>query len=290
MLSVARERPIDPRLLEILTLVDRITRELTLDYFVTGAMAREILLNNVFGIDAGRETYDVDLAIALDGWGQFDMIKTRLVEMAAFVCDPGVAHRLWYRRGTKKGLPLDLIPFGDIEQGAYKIAWPPDQSIVMNMAGYREAFSAAQEVEIAQGFVVRVASLSGLAILKLFAWVDRGADTDKDARDLATLLRRYSAAGNEDRLYGEEFGIMETLNYDLDLAGARLLGRDAAWFIEPTTRTRVLALLDDGALWGRLVRDMSREFPTAEDSVAEAESVLAQFQAGLRDRPGTESA
>jgi predicted nucleotidyltransferase len=38
----------------------------------------------------------------------------------------------------------------------------------MNVAGYREAFHAAPSVEIDPGFVVRVVSLPGLAILKLF--------------------------------------------------------------------------------------------------------------------------
>ena len=97
----------------------------------------------------------------------------------------------------------------------------------MNVAGYREAFEAAPLVEIDRSFVVRVVSLPGLAILKLFAWADRGAGDSRDAIDLAMLLRQYGAAGNQDRLYGAEIGVMEAVSYDLDLAGARLLGRDA---------------------------------------------------------------
>ena len=178
-----------------------------------------------------------------------------------------------------------LIPFGGIEERGNEIVWPPDQSIVMSVAGYRDEFTAAQEVEIAPGFVVRVASLPGLAILKFLAWVDRGAEDPKDAIDLGTLLRRYDAAGNEDRLFGEELSLLEALNYHVDLAGPRLLGRDAARVLAPATRARVLALLDDVTLRDRLGSDMSRAFHTAEDSVAEAAALIAQFQAGLRDLP-----
>jgi len=96
------------------------------------------------------------------------------------------------------------------------------------VAGYREAFEAAPPLEIDPGFVVRVVSLPGLAILKLFAWADRGVADSRDAIDLAILLRQYGAAGNADRLYGAEIGVLEAASYDLDLAGARLLGRDAA--------------------------------------------------------------
>jgi predicted nucleotidyltransferase len=79
MLSVAPERPLDPVMLEALRRVDRVARELALDYFVVGAMARDILLTGVFGLSAGRATRDVDLAVAVEGWPQFEAIKARLI-------------------------------------------------------------------------------------------------------------------------------------------------------------------------------------------------------------------
>lgn len=282
MLSVASDRPVAPMTLEILTLVERVLRELALDYFVMGAAARDILLYGVFGFDTGRATRDVDFAVALDSWPQFDLVKARLVETGAFAPDGSTPHRLFYLRGTgQRGHPLDLLPFGGIEQRSTEIAWPPDLSLVMNVAGYREALAAAQEVEVRPGFVVRVASLPGLAILKLFAWADRGADDPRDALDLATLLRHYGSAGNEDRLFGEELGLLEALNYDLDLASPRLLGRDAARVAAPATRAKILALLDDTVRLDRLLRDMARALRPAEDPIAEAEVLIAQFKAGL---------
>jgi predicted nucleotidyltransferase len=94
MLSVAPERPVDPLAIEILKQVDRVAQELGLEYFVTGATARDILLSGVFGLDTGRGTKDVDLAIAIDGWPQFDTVKRRLVETRAFTPDERAIHRL----------------------------------------------------------------------------------------------------------------------------------------------------------------------------------------------------
>ena len=282
MLSIARERPVAPITLAVLTLVDRIARQLALDYLVTGAMAKDLVLYGVFGLDTGGATLDVDLAVALDSWQQFDVVKARLVETGAFTPDGRVMHRLVYRGGMgQRGYSLDLLPFGGIEQRPNEIAWPPDLSILMNVAGYREALAAAEEVEVHPGFVVRVVSLPGLAIVKLFAWADRGADTPKDALDLATLLRQYSGAGNEDRLFGEEIGLLEALSYKLDLAGARLLGNDAARVATPETRHQILALLDDAGRRDRLLRDMARAFRGAEDPIAEAEASIAQFKTGI---------
>lgn len=282
MLSVARERPLAPTTLAILKLVDRVVREQRLDYFVTGATARDIVLYGVFGIDTGRGTLDVDLAVALDSWPQFDAVKDSLLATGAFKPDRTTTYRLFYQdRPGQRGYPLDLLPFGGVEQRPNEIAWPPDLSVVMNVAGYREALAASQEVQAEPGFLVRVASLPALAILKLFAWAARGSENSKDALDLAILLRQYSAAGNEDRLFGEELGLLEAVGYDVDLAGARLLGKDAARITTTATRKYVLALLDDAARLDRLHRDVARAFRAADDSIAAAEVLIAQFKTGF---------
>jgi predicted nucleotidyltransferase len=283
MLSVASDRPLAVTTVEILRHVDRVAHEQSIDYFVTGAMARDIVLYGVFGVDAGRGTLDVDLAIAVDSWAQFDTVKSRLIGTGAFTSDAAAIHRLLYeKRSGKTGYPVDLLPFGGIEQQPNKIVWPPDLSVVMNVAGYREAFAAALEVEIEPGFFVRVTSLPALGVLKLFAWNDRGAGNPKDAIDLATLLRQYGVAGNEDRLFGEESALLEAVRYDVDVASPRLLGKDAARIMTSDTLHKVLALLNDSEQVERLHRDMARASRSRDDAITLAESLVAQFKIGLQ--------
>lgn len=283
MLSVAPDRPVDPFVLEVLTLVDHVARALDVDYFVTGAMARDIVLDGVFGIDSGRATRDVDLAVAVDDWSQFEALKELLVGTGSFTVDSRAMQRLFYRRSTeRRGYPVDLLPFGGVEQRAHEVAWPPDLSVVMNVAGYREALAAALQIEVSAGVIVRVVSLPGLAVLKLFAWADRGAENRKDALDLAVLLRSYGSAGNDDRLFGEEIGLLETVNYDVDLASPRLLGKDVARITAPQTREQIVALLDAQRV-DRLVRDMARAFSAVADPIAAAEESVRQFKNGFLD-------
>jgi len=97
------------------------------------------------------------------------------------------------------------------------------------------------------------------------------------------LLRQYGAAGNADRLYGAEIGVMEAMSYDLDLAGARLLGRDAARINGTETRGTLLTLLNDGQRLERLVRAMARDMGAAGDPVAAAGKLGDQFTTGLRE-------
>jgi predicted nucleotidyltransferase len=42
----------------------------------------------------------------------------------------------------------------------------------MSTAGYREIFAAALEVEVSPGLVVRIASLPGLAVMKVVAGLE----------------------------------------------------------------------------------------------------------------------
>ena len=282
MLSVPPERSQPGATLDVLKAVDRVARDLGIDYFVLGATARDIVLYGVFGIDPDRGTQDVDLAVAVRDWSQFGLVKTALVATNDFSADPSTPHRLFYRDDElKKAHPLDLLPFGGVEDGSRRIVWPPELEVVMNVAGYREALAAAQEVEIAPSFIVRVASLPGLAILKLLAWKDRGIGDPRDAADLVTIMRRYGAAGNEDRLFGEEIGVLERVGFDTDLAGPRLLGKDAARILSQATRDEVIALLGDAGIVERLIKDMARAIRGVDDSISDVEALLAQFKAGL---------
>lgn len=284
MLSATREHPLNPQTLGVLRHVDRVAGELALDYFLVGATARDILLYNVFGLDTHRATYDVDLGVVVEEWPQFEAIKARLVGTGAFVSDDSEPQRLYHRTASEaRGYPLDLIPFGGVEQPENEIVWPPDRSMVMNVAGYGEALASAVPVEVEPNFVVRVASLPALAILKLVAWTDRGTGDRRDAIDLSMLLRQYGAAGNDDRLYGTEIRVLAVVNYDFDLAGARLLGMDAGRIAAPATRGQVLSLLDDPARLDHLALGVARGLHAAEDPVATANELLAQFKAGFQE-------
>jgi len=282
MFSVRPEQPVEPLTLNVLEVVASVTTELKLAWFVAGAMARDILLSSVFGLDAGRATKDVDLAVAVASWQQFAELKERLLKTRLFQEAKGVTHRLYYRpQQSGHGYPLDLIPFGGIHGKEQLIAWPPDMSEIMSVAGYDEAFAAAVEVEVRPKLVVRVASLPGLAVLKIFAWQDRRDVNSKDATDLVTLFRRYAAAGNMDRLYGPELKVLEAANYAVELASPRLLGRDVRGIVSVSTAEKLEEVLSRRG--DRLISDMARAFPGVDDSITESERLLDQFRAGFRN-------
>lgn len=282
-LTPKADRPVNPIILSVIREVHKAAGELGFQVFLVGATARIILLENVFGLSAGRATTDVDFAFALDNWEQFNSIKKILVSTVNFEESVGATQRLLLQLpGSKHKFDVDLIPFGKIEQRPSIIAWPPDMNIMMNVAGYSEALAAAVQVEVAPGLTLAVASLPGIAILKLFAWADRGQENPKDAIDLVSLLRGYNEAGNQNRIYENQGALaaLEAAEYDVELAGAWLLGNDAAAMVSPQTNTTLKSMLD-GTKNRRLVADMARAMLGRPDALEYAIRLIEQFAKGF---------
>lgn len=277
------DRPVEPIAVLVIQEIHKASKALGLPVFLVGAMARIILLEHVHGLPPGRATKDVDFAFALDNWDQFTAIKAFLRTNADFEESKHVAQRLHFRpEGLEHRYKVDLIPFGKIETSPNTIAWPPDMAVMMNVAGFADALAAAVSVEVSYGTSIDVASLPGIAILKLFAWADRGQENPKDALDLVLLLRSYHEAGNASRIYEEASAIaaLEAAAYDLELAGAWLLGSDAAVTVSPQTNADLEALLH-GSKREKLIEDMARAMLGRHDAMDYSRRLLEQFTKGF---------
>ena len=282
MLKPRPDRPIDPLTRSVIRDVKAVTTDIGLDVFLVGATARIILLENVYGLHTGRATRDIDFAFAIETWDEFQTIKDCLTATAAFKDEGRLAHRLSYQTANEPHrCVVDLIPFGGLEHAPNTVAWPPDMHILMNVAGYRDAHTSAVTVEIEPGLHMPIASLPGLAVLKLIAWIERGQETPKDAIDLLALLRQYHQAGNQERVYETAAAALEAAHYDIEQAGAWLLGRDVAAMSSPTTRAPLNALFTQPARIERLVIDMSRANPAQAQAPHNAQALLEQFILGF---------
>lgn len=187
------------------------------------------------------------------------------------------------------GLLIDLIPFGDIEEASGQIAWPPDFSVVMSTVGFREAYDNSIEVRITDELIVRVASLAGLALMKLVAWDDRRFE--RDAQDLGLIMRFYLAAGNEDRIYSEKGDCVDLLNeeFDYQRASARILGRDLGRLvtdISQPTLERVLSQEPDRGSLDALATVMIRNSATYYGDYDMALSMLTELRTGMAESYG----
>ncbi len=214
---------------------------LSIPFFVIGATARDIILQYGHGIDTIRATMDLDLAVRVSNWRQFEKLTGILVEMGEFIKGKA-AQRLEY----DGKLPIDILPFGPIAEPDDSITWPRDKGVEMSVFGFKECYENSIIVRLRSNpnLDIRFVDITGLAILKLISWSENYPDRKKDAQDLALILRTYTDAGNEARLYSDETDIIEEEDFDYVIAGARLLGRDIAALGSIEVKSKILGILD----------------------------------------------
>ena len=234
-----------------------------------------------------RATKDVDFAVALASWEAFEQLKAQLVQNHGFVDDPSQKQRLKFTaEGGGAGTTIDLVPFGENLQVSHRgLLWPPEMEVYMTVSGFEEALGSAQLVELQEGLQIKVASLPGLAILKLFAWGDRHLRDRKDAVDFLTLMRSYGGAGNFDRMTDPEQALDRyiTLEGNEEKTGAWLIGVDCGRIANAETADGLRGLWGDADLREKLVDAMASDERGIRGARDRAAELLALFLEGFGD-------
>jgi predicted nucleotidyltransferase len=240
-ISIDLSQKIDPLVADCLNDIKKVAEALDIGFFAVGAVVRDLILGLHYNIPTGLKTRDIDLGITVVDWEHYGKIKERLVSTGLFSADKKTVHRLQHENSC----PVDIIPFGSVETSGGLIRWPPEHAIEMNVTGFQDAWESSIFVCLAKGLDIKFVSLAGMAVLKLIAWNDRHHEfPTKDAVDIATLLKYYSQAGNEERLFTTHSDLMEEADFDFEYAGARLLGRDMAKMMSSHTQESVLDILN----------------------------------------------
>jgi predicted nucleotidyltransferase len=225
-------KDIDTNTKKCLIEFDEVAKALGIEYMLVGATARDLVLHYVYGAKIERATNDVDMAIHVESWEVFEKIKSYLLGKG--YTKTKTEHRL----NTTQGTPLDIVPFGGVEIGDSKIAWPPNQDFEMNVLGFSEARENALLVVISEEPVVQVPVVSpaGMSILKLIAWTDRESFIrKKDATDFLYLLNEYEIIPSvQDEIYADDL-LLDKYGGDLELSASYILGRHAGAITKQNT-------------------------------------------------------
>ncbi len=218
--------PIDilnPVIAEMLKAMENVFREFEVDFFLVGALARDIRLSAHENFTAKRRTNDVDIAILLDAEEKFYAIKAALVKTGYFVESAYKAIKLIY----KDSIELDLLPFGEIENEERQLLLSRHTLLVMDMSGFKEVYPFVENLRVAEGLSLNVCTMEGLVMLKLIANYDNPTRT-KDITDIEHFLEVYFEM-NSNEIYTEYMEVMDLYNTAilkyLPLVSARVVGR-----------------------------------------------------------------
>jgi predicted nucleotidyltransferase len=278
---LARTEPqVDAKTFALLDAVSRAAGELGIEWMVTGAAGRVLLLEGVYGFPPGRATEDIDLGIMVENWERYQALVEKLCREHDFRPDPKQQQRI---RLGEAGM-LDLVPFGAIESGDRLIRWPPEQDFAMSVIGFREAHADAVEVAL-KGLTVPVVSPVGLMMLKLIAWSERHlANPGRDAADLAYVLRHFGQIVTEAAILDEHYAVVEACGYDIDQAASRVLGQRIAALAQADTWQYLTALLEKqlhAGIDSLLVREIGEQMRGME--MERINDILQSLQTGLAE-------
>ncbi len=228
----------------VLVEIEKVSQLLSIPYMIVGAFARD-LLYRIHKKRLGRATQDIDFAIMLNDWEQFSELKNQLLAQGNFIASY-VPHRLIFQADSLD-LPIDVVPFGAIAEPDQRVLWPPNQEPIMSTLGFQSAYKDALYIELDQILYFPILSLTGFALLKLFAWEDRKERGEtKDAKDLQELLKTYFSL-EEAWIYDHYDDLVESLGDFVEeaLYGPRILGWKMNQMLvdDPLAKTKVVEIL-----------------------------------------------
>ena len=225
-LDISSEKFTHPLLKPILLELTAYFRQKGVSFFVIGATARDIVME-LHNEKSGRLTHDLDIAITVNDWVQWQKVEEEIVKLDSFTKDPDQKQRFIYQGK----FILDIVPFGNIMKQDSKIFWPPDEDFAMSVLGFDAVEEASLKVNIDQEIEIQIASLSGIFLLKITAWKDRNHKSNKDADDIGFILENYLSI-NEERAATEYYDDIYTEDFTLVKGGAMLLGIDVSEILQ----------------------------------------------------------
>ncbi len=216
-LTISSEKIGNPLLVELLRKLTDSFSKMDREFYVIGATARDIIMQQLLDTESKRRTRDLDIAIAIPDWDAFEQVKQSLIA-DGFEKSRDMQQRFYYGE-----YELDIVPYGVVAKADDNIYWPPEEVVAMSVKGFDEVLSEAITVSLDDDFKVKIASLHGLFLLKFNAWLDRNAKTSKDAEDMSFILSNYFMA-NLDREIHQE--VYDWENFDEYIVGGYWLAYD----------------------------------------------------------------
>ena len=159
----------NPLLKELLKVLTDFFTSVDSEFYVIGAIARDIILSGIHKQVPARKTNDLDIAIAIPNWSKFHEIADGLCRINGFTKSKEQTQRFFY----KTHFQLDIVPFGGIAHADKLIYWPPEESQAMSVSAFADVVKHAFEITVDNELKINVATLPGIFILKLNAWKNR---------------------------------------------------------------------------------------------------------------------
>lgn len=281
--KLTREQLQNDLLYDALSALSKVMSDLQLEVFVVGALARDIAMEILKMPPSPRRTADLDVAIALKDWSQFELLKEHLLKNHFIKGEP--KQRFYYQgEDGNNDYEIDIVPFGELEADE-KVAWPPEGNPEMSVKCFKDVMNIADTVVIDDAITVKLAPLSGQFLIKFDTWLDRHLLTDKDASDMLYIMENFYLAYVSFKQPVPDDVEEESEDFDLLAGGAKWIACEMREFLSKEHLKFYIEQLQEQIALDEnspLLRAMSSKYPASNGHITLRNTLMGMVNVLLK--------
>ncbi|HFA51286.1 MAG TPA: hypothetical protein ENJ95_19915 [Bacteroidetes bacterium] len=169
---------------EVFQHISRACQFLGIDFFIIGAIARNVWL--VMHDENPAGTKDIDFAVYIPNIEEYTNLKNKLQTAYQY----NESNENAFCMISPKGIQIDLLPFGEIEN-ENQVMIEGKGLTAIKLDGFKEVYDfGLQEIKIGNENYT-VCNIPSVVILKLIAYDDRPEHRIKDIKDINSICKYY---------------------------------------------------------------------------------------------------
>jgi predicted nucleotidyltransferase len=211
-----------PYISEMLTALENGLNKYGIDFYLVGAVARDVWMTAINDIPPSRVTGDIDFAVFINDKNTYADLREYLINVEGFIPYKGNGFVLKW----KNIIQIDLMPFGEIEAKPSNVIVEGTGLTSLNMPGFKEIYdSGLPEAELEEKHRFKFCTLPGIVLLKLIAFQERPEIRRDDIKDISKILKHFFDM-YADEIYENHNDLFGDKDINLNWIAARVLGRD----------------------------------------------------------------
>lgn len=211
-----------PHISEMLTALENGLNKYGIDFYLVGAVARDVWMTAINDIPPSRVTGDIDFAVFINDKNTYADLREYLINIEGFIPYKGNGFVLKW----KNIIQIDLMPFGEIEAKPSNITVEGTGLTSLNMPGFKEIYdSGLPEAELEEKHRFKFCTLPGIVLLKLIAFQERPEIRRDDIKDISKIMKHFFDM-YADEIYENHNDLFGDKDINLQWIAARVLGRE----------------------------------------------------------------
>jgi len=231
---------------EMLYALQRGLEKFGIDFYLVGAVARNVWMTGINNISPRRTTGDIDFAVLINDKGVYEALKNYLINTEGFQPYKGNEYVLIWKERQE----VDLLPFGAINEEDAKFTSNGLGLTSISLQGFSEIYNdGLPTLDLEGKHQFKFCTLPGIVLLKLIAWDDRPEARRDDIKDISDILNHFFEM-YDNEIFENHHDLFEKEETSLKHIAARVMGREMSKIAKKNESlfSRIVGILNSNTL------------------------------------------